>query len=252
MSRTLARRAPAPACDLSVVVPAFNEERRLAPTLLRLQAYLRQRRVEVLVVDDGSTDSTAALVRAMARRWKALRLVGLGANAGKGAAVRRGVMEARGRAVLFSDADLSTPIEELPRLEAALKNGFSIAIGSRALDRARVGLRQPFYREAGGRLFNKLVQAFTVSGIEDTQCGFKLFEAAAAKRLFSRQQVPRFGFDVEVLYLARRCGYRIAELPVRWENSPETKVRPVRDGLRAFLDLGLIRIYDLQGRYQGL
>jgi len=252
MSRALPLKAPGRLPDLSVVVPAFNEERRLAPTLQRLQAYLRQRKAEVLVVDDGSTDGTPALVQGLSKRWKALRLVCLDANVGKGAAVRRGVAEARGRAILFTDADLSTPIEELPRLEAALKNGFSVAIGSRALDRARVGIRQPFYREAGGRLFNKLVQALTVSGIEDTQCGFKLFEALAAKRLFARQQVPRFGFDVEVLYLARRCGYRIAELPVRWENSPETKVRPVRDGLRAFLDLGLIRIYDLQGRYQGL
>ena len=113
-------------------------------------------------------------------------------------------------------------------------------------------MRQPFYREAGGRLFNKLVQALTVPGIEDTQCGFKLFEAKAAKRLFAQQQVERFGFDVEVLFLARKAGYRVAELPVRWVNSPETKVRPVRDGLRAFADLALIRLYDLQGRYKGL
>jgi dolichyl-phosphate beta-glucosyltransferase len=251
MSPSLAKK-PSAAPDLSIVVPAFNEERRLGPTLSRLRDYLGRRKAEVLVVDDGSTDATAALVQGLAKRWKGLRLLSLGANAGKGAAVRRGVEEARGRRILFSDADLSTPIEELPRLEAALASGFAVAIGSRALDRARVGVRQPFYREAGGRLFNKLVQALTVAGIEDTQCGFKLFDAAAAKRLFARQQVPRFGFDVELLYLARRCGYRIAELPVRWENSPETKVRPVRDGLRAFLDLGLIRFYDLQGRYQGL
>jgi dolichyl-phosphate beta-glucosyltransferase len=238
--------------DLSIVVPAFNEERRLGPSLLRIKAFLGRRRAELVVVDDGSTDGTVAMVQAMATRWKALRLVRLPANAGKGAAVRQGVAEARGRAILFSDADLSTPIEELDRLEAALKHGFAVVIGSRALDRARVGVRQPFYREVGGRAFNKLVQALTVPGIRDTQCGFKLFEAAAAKRLFAQQQIRRFGFDVEVLYLARKAGYRIAELPVRWENSPETKVRPVRDGLRAFLDLGLIRLYDLQGRYKGL
>jgi dolichyl-phosphate beta-glucosyltransferase len=238
--------------DLSIVVPAFNEERRLGPSLQRLRAFLGRRRVELLVVDDGSTDGTVALVQAMAKRWKALKLSRLKANSGKGAAVQRGVAEARGKAILFSDADLSTPIEELPRLEAALKHGFAVVIGSRALDRARIGVHQPFYREIGGRAFNKVVQALTVPGIRDTQCGFKLFDAAAAKRIFSQQQIRRFGFDVEVLYLARKAGYRIAELPVRWENSPETKVRPVRDGLRAFLDLGLIRLYDLQGRYKGL
>ena len=238
--------------ELSVVIPAYNEERRLGATLARVRQFLGARSVEVLVVDDGSSDSTPAMVVELAKKWKALRLVRLEANAGKGAAVARGVAEAKGRLVLFSDADLSTPIEELPRLQAALKAGAAIAIGSRALDRARIGVHQPFYREAGGRLFNKLVQALTVPGIRDTQCGFKLFEAGAAKRLFAKQQVRRFGFDVEVLYLARKLGLGIAELAVRWENSPETKVRPVRDGLRAFLDLGLIRLYDLQGRYQGL
>jgi dolichyl-phosphate beta-glucosyltransferase len=235
-----------------VVVPAFNEERRLGPSLERLRSFLKGRNVEVLVVDDGSTDGTAAMVQKMAKRWKELRLVSLGANAGKGAAVKEGVAAAAGKRILFSDADLSTPIEELPRLEAALKAGARIAIGSRALDRARIGVRQPFYRELGGRVFNRLVQLLTVAGIKDTQCGFKLFEAVAAKRIFALQQVPRFGFDVEMLYLAQKAGYQIAELPVRWENSPESKVRPVRDGLRAFLDLGFIRLYDLQGRYRGL
>lgn len=246
------RPARASAPDLTVVVPAYNEERRLGPTLARLKAYLKGRSVEVLVVDDGSSDSTVALVRSLAKQWPALKLRALGSNQGKGAAVRHGVATARGKRILFSDADLSTPIEELPRLEAALKSGAAIAIGSRALDRARTSVRQPFYREVGGRVFNKLVQALTVPGIEDTQCGFKLFDAAVAKRLFAQQQVPRFGFDVEVLYLARKAGYRVAELPVRWVNSPETKVRPVRDGLRAFFDLALIRVYDLQGRYKGL
>lgn len=248
--RPLVRRASA--LDLTVVVPAYNEERRLGPTLERLRAFLKGRRYEVLVVDDGSSDGTVALVRAMAKRWPALKLRPLGANQGKGAAVRHGVATARGKRILFSDADLSTPIEELPRLEAALKAGAAVAIGSRALDRARTSVHQPFYREAGGRVFNTVVQALTVPGIEDTQCGFKLFDAAAAKRLFAQQQVTRFGFDVEVLYLARKAGYKVAELPVRWVNSPETKVRPVRDGLRAFLDLALIRLYDLQGRYKDL
>jgi dolichyl-phosphate beta-glucosyltransferase len=247
-----AKRTASRAPELSVVIPAFNEEKRLGPTLKRMRAYLQKRSAEVLVADDGSTDGTVALVLAMAKGWPALKLVRLGSNQGKGAAVKAGVEAARGKRILFSDADLSTPIEELPALEKALQKGAAVAIGSRALDRARTSVRQPLYREVAGRAFNTLVQWLTVPGLEDTQCGFKLFDAKTAKRLFALQQVSRFGFDVEVLYLARKAGLNIVELPVRWQNSPETKVRPIRDGGRAFLDLGLIRWYDLQGRYKSL
>lgn len=236
---------------LSVVIPAYNEERRLGPTLARVSAYLRRRRLshEIIVVDDGSKDSTREMVKSMAKKIRGLRLAAQGSNQGKGAAVKRGVAEAKGGRILFSDADLSTPIEELARLWSCLDRGFQIAIGSRALDRGRITKRQPFYREAAGRVFNRMVRLFTLSGISDTQCGFKLFEAKAARRIFAAQQVPRFGFDVEALYLARKFGYKIAECPVRWENSPETKVRPIADGARTFLDLGLIRWYDWRGRY---
>lgn len=239
---------------LSIVIPAYNEERRLGPSLAAVRAFVRKRRLsaEVLVVDDGSNDGTVTLVKDLARRFKGLRLVQQPRNLGKGAAVKAGVLASRGGQILFSDADLSTPLEELPGLQAALKAGADIAIGSRAIDRSRIAVRQPLYREAAGRLFNRLVQAFSVPGVRDTQCGFKLFKAPAAKRLFALQQVPRFGFDVEVLFLARLAGYKVAELPVRWVNSPETKVRPIRDGARAFLDLALIRLYQLQGRYRGL
>lgn len=239
---------------LTIVIPAYNEERRLGPSLGTLQAFLRQHRLsaEVLVVDDGSSDGTAALVRAHARRFKGLRLLPLGVNQGKGAAVKAGVLAARGRRILFSDSDLSTPLEELFALQKALRKGVGIAIGSRALDRARTSVRQPLYRELAGRLFNSAVRLLSVHGISDTQCGFKLFDAAVAKRLFALQQVPRFGFDVEVLFLAQSAGIGIAEVPVRWVNSPETKVRPIRDGGRAFLDLAMIRLYQLQGRYRGL
>jgi dolichyl-phosphate beta-glucosyltransferase len=245
-------RAQTPA--LSIVIPAYNEERRLGPSLASVEAFLRRRRLraEVWVVDDGSTDGTSALVsrHARSRRW--LRLLRQPRNVGKGAAVRAGVLAARAPQILFTDADLSTPLEELDALRAALAGGADIAIGSRALDRSRIAVRQPFYREAAGRFFNRCVQLLSVPGIQDTQCGFKLFRAEAARRLFSLQQVPRFGFDVELLYLARKAGLRVVELPVRWVNSPETKVRPLRDGARAFLDLVLIRLYDLQGRYRGL
>lgn len=243
-----------PPPSLSIVVPAFNEERRLGPSLERLADYARSRGLscEILVVDDGSTDATAALVEGLARRVDGLRLLRLGRNLGKGAAVRAGVLEARAPRVLFTDADLSTPIEELPALESALDAGADLAVGSRALDRTRIAVHQPFYREIGGRVFNALVRCFSVPGIHDTQCGFKLFPAGTGRRLFRLQRVPRFGFDVELLFLARRAGYRIAEVPVRWVNSPETKVRPVRDGVRTFLDIALIRLYAARGKYRDL
>jgi dolichyl-phosphate beta-glucosyltransferase len=239
---------------LSIVIPAYNEERRLGPSLGRVRAYVRKRRLsaEVLVVDDGSSDATAQVVRQAAKAWPALRLLKLPRNLGKGAAVRAGVLAARGGRILFTDADLSTPMEELAALEAQLDAGADVALGSRAVDRSRVAVSQPLYRVLAGRSFNVLVQLFSVPGIHDTQCGFKLFTAEAGKRLFARQQVPRFGFDVEFLFLARKAGYRLAEVPVRWENSAETKVRPIRDGARAFLDLALIRLYEWQGCYRGL
>lgn len=239
---------------LSIVIPAYNEEGRLGPSLARTRDFLRRHRLraEVLVVDDGSTDATPDLVRRLARGWKALRLLALERNQGKGAAVRAGVLAARGRCILFSDADLSTPLEELPLLQARLDLGADIAIGSRALNRAKVEVSQPLYRVLAGRSFNLMVQLLSLRGIQDTQCGFKLFTAAAARRCFSVQQVPRFGFDVEVLFLARKAGYRIDEVPVRWINSADSRVRPFRDGGRAFLDLALIRLYDWQGLYRGL
>lgn len=243
-----------PPKTLSVIIPAFNEERRLGPTLGRVRAYLAKRRLshEVLVVDDGSTDGTLALAKGLAKSWKDLRVLSLGQNQGKGAAVRAGVLLARGRQLLFSDADLSTPIEELDRLQPWLAKGYPVVIGSRALDRGLIRVRQPFYREAAGRAFNRLARLLLLAGLGDTQCGFKLFDAAAGRRLFALQRVPRFGFDIEFLYLARKAGLPVKEVAVRWENSPETKVRPFRDGARTFLDLALIRLYDQRGYYRSL
>jgi dolichyl-phosphate beta-glucosyltransferase len=240
--------------SLSIIIPAFNEERRLGPSLDRVEAYVRRRRLscEVLVVDDGSTDATVPLALQRRRRFRNLRVLSLGVNLGKGAAVKAGVLDAKAPRILFTDADLSTPIEDLAALEAAMDRGADLVVGSRALDRTRITVHQPFYREAGGRLFNTLAQWFSVPGIQDTQCGFKLFTSELGRRVFRAQQVPRFGFDVELLFLARKAGYRVAEVPVSWVNSPETKVRPIRDGGQAFLDILLIRLYDGQGRYKGL
>ncbi len=237
---------------LSVVIPCYNEEGRLMPTLTRILAFLKAKKIsfEIIVVDDGSKDSTPGLVRAMMRKEKCLRLAGDGLNHGKGHAVRLGVEAAKGEQILFSDADLSTPIEEYLALAAALGPQVSLAIGSRALSGARITRHQPLYRELAGRFFNTMVRLITLSGISDTQCGFKLFKADAARRIFALQRIPRFGFDVEALYLAKKFGYGIAQCPVAWENSPETKVRPIRDGARTFLDLALIRIYDLMGSYR--
>lgn len=237
--------------SLSVVIPAFNEAERLPPTLERVIAYLRARGgdYELLVVDDGSSDATAdraeGLLAALGDRGRVLRNPG---NLGKGASVRRGMLAARGDRVLFSDADLSTPIEEVEKLERALDAGAGVAIGSRALDRALVEERQPFARDVMGRVFNAVVQLFAVRGIRDTQCGFKLFAGEVVAPVFARTRIDRFGFDVEVLALAQRLGVSVVEVPVRWRNSPGSRVT-VAQGARAFLDPIRVRIGLALGRY---
>jgi dolichyl-phosphate beta-glucosyltransferase len=238
---------------LSVVIPAFNEEARLVGTLARVLDYLHGRRepFEVIVVDDGSSDDTAgAARRAAAAAGGAVRVVANVRNRGKGFSVRRGVEESRGEFILFSDADLSTPIEDVERLFAALlEGGCDIAIGSRAMKGSDVRVHQPWYREAMGKTFNKLVRLLVLRGFRDTQCGFKLFRAPAARDIFRLQRVERFSFDVEALYLARRRGYRVAEVPVTWYNSPSSRVSIVRDSARMFLDVLRIRLNGLRGGY---
>lgn len=227
--------------ELSIVIPAYNEAQRLPTTLSRIQEYLNGRRLdaEVIVVDDGSTDATAQVVRQRLAAWPALRLVTAPQNAGKGSAVQRGMATATGRYRLFTDADLSVPIDELDKLLVPLRNGAAVAIASRGLRESDVQLHQPWYRETMGKIFNLLVRLFVMGGIRDTQCGFKAFSAESAARVFPPLQTPGFGFDVEVLYRARRAGYEIAEVPTRWINSPQTTVR-TRQGLQAFLDLLVI------------
>jgi dolichyl-phosphate beta-glucosyltransferase len=237
--------------DLSIVIPAYNEEQRLGVTLESVLAYtIRQPySAEIIVVDDGSEDATARVAAPFCNHKSRVRLLRNRRNRGKGFSVRRGLLHARGAYLLFSDADLSTPIEEVEKLLAALRGGCDIAIGSRALPESRVEVRQPRYRESMGRLFNILVQALVLQGIQDTQCGFKCFTREAALGICHLMTRDRFVFDVEMLYLARVSGYRIGEVPIVWRNSPQTRVHVVRDSAAMFADLLAIRWNHLRGRY---
>jgi dolichyl-phosphate beta-glucosyltransferase len=235
------------ASSLSVIVPAYNEAGRLPATLARVRAYLQDlgREHEILVVDDGSADTTAQVARAAGADVRVLRHE---TNRGKGYAVRRGMLAATGTRRLITDADLSTPIEELVKLEAEIEHGFDIAIGSRAVAGALIEVHQPAYREAMGRLFNLLVQALLLPGLCDTQCGFKLFTARAAEAAFSPCRLDGFSFDVEALYVARRRGLRIVEVPVVWRNDTASRVS-LGGGSAAFADLVRIRLAAQRGAY---
>lgn len=233
--------------SLSIVIPAYNEETRLAATLERIAECLAHHAppfAEILVVDDGSRDRTAQV----AARFPGVRVLRNPGNRGKGYSVRHGMLEARGEWTLFTDADLSTPLEELEKLWAAVREGAEVAIGSRALDRTLIGVHQPRLREASGRVFNLFMRLATGLPFHDTQCGFKLFRSSAARMIFARQLLDGFGFDVEVLFIARRLGYRVAEVPVRWNDVAGTKVSLAR-GMKAFLDPLHIRWNQLTGRY---
>jgi dolichyl-phosphate beta-glucosyltransferase len=237
--------------DLSVVIPAYNEERRLEPTLRTYLAYCRRRglNVELIVVDDGSTDGTTALVERLAGEFAELRLIRLAQNQGKGYAVRSGIVNARGRRILFADADGATRIEEVERLEAALDAGADLAIGSRVLAAADVKVRTRVHRRIVGRAFHILVGLTGVDGISDTQCGFKLFRGPVAHVLFSRMRTAGFSFDVEVLIMARLCDFDVAEVPVNWTHQPGSRVNLVTDSARMAWDLVRIGCRQLCGEY---
>jgi dolichyl-phosphate beta-glucosyltransferase len=244
-----ARREP---LDVSIVVPAFNEEQRLPKTLQSIRAYLKSHsfRAEVLVVDDGSTDATAKVVEGFRTGFPEMRLISNGRNRGKGFSVRHGMLEARGEFALFTDADLSAPIEEADKLLAVLSDGaYDGAIGSRALDRSLIEIHQPALRERAGIIFNRLVRQITGLPFQDTQCGFKAFRREKARVIFEQQRTEGFGFDPEILFLALRKGLRIAEVPVRWAHNPATRVNMLGDSLRMFVDLLVIRWNAFMGRY---
>lgn len=237
---------------LSLVIPAYNESLRLGTTLERVGAYLSQRggASEIIVVDDGSTDSTVDLVQRHARGDQRVRLLRNPGNRGKGYSVRHGMLEARGEWILFSDADLSTPIAEVEKLFAAVEPArASVAIGSRALDRSLVKTHQSAARELSGRFFNFVMRAITGLPFLDTQCGFKLYRRQAAHRIFSAQRLDGFSFDVEDLVIAHRLGIPAVEVPVEWADVEGTKVSLAK-GIGSFMDLLRIRWYDLTGRYR--
>jgi dolichyl-phosphate beta-glucosyltransferase len=224
--------------EISIIIPAFDEALRLPATLDRIEHFISAERLkaEVIVVDDGSRDSTADVVKQRSARWPLLRLVVAGHN-GKGAAVRLGMAAALGQYRIFSDADLSVPIEDLDKLLKPLREGAGVAIASRALKDSEIELHQPWYRETMGKVFNRLVRIFVLGGVHDTQCGFKAFTAEVAERVFPPLQTHGFGFDVEVLYRAERAGYRIVEVPTRWINSPQSRVHPIRHSMAMFIEL---------------
>lgn len=236
---------------LSVVIPAYNEADRLPATLALLQSFLLEdgRAAEVIVVDDGSRDETSSKVREIQVDDGRIRLIRLPQNRGKGYAVRTGVVNAFGERVLFADADAATPFPELYRLEAAIDAGAQVAIGSRALGDRSTRVEARLYRRIAGRIFHAVVRLFTVHGISDTQCGFKLFESSTAHDLFSRMRMTGYSFDVEVLLMAQRSDYRVAEVPVNWTHQPGSKVRVIRDGLRMARDVLRIRANALRGLY---
>jgi dolichyl-phosphate beta-glucosyltransferase len=238
--------------DLSIIVPAYNEEYRLPKTLDCIVAYLQARpyRAEIIVVDDGSSDATTALVNVYSRKHAEMRLVSNGTNRGKGFSVRHGMLEAHGEIALFTDADLSTPIEEADKLLATLRDRvFDAAIGSRALDRTLIAVHQSMIREQAGIFFNRMVRWIMGIGYSDTQCGFKAFRRERCGIIFEQQRIEGFGFDPEILFLAKRHGLRVAEVPVRWSHDAGTKVNVIADGIRMFLELLLIRWNVVVGLY---
>ncbi|MGH7641547.1 MAG: dolichyl-phosphate beta-glucosyltransferase [Candidatus Dormibacteria bacterium] len=229
--------------ELSLILPAYNELERLPPSLTAIRGHLdgSGRSYQVLVVDDGSTDGTGEMVEQLRPDWPQLELIVFDHNRGKGAAVRAGMLHAGGRLRLFSDSDLSTPIVEMGKLESAISGGAGVAIGSRALPGSQVELHQPLYRELMGKTYNQALRRLVLPGLRDTQCGFKMFTAAAAVSCFTPLRTPGFGFDAEVLLRARLQAIPIAEIPVVWRNAAGTRVSSFRDGGQMLTDLLRLR-----------
>jgi len=239
-------------CFLSIVIPAYNEEKRLLPTLSKIGAYLSDQGFpyEIIVVDDGSTDNTLQMVKNFACSDNHTVILANEQNSGKGYSVRKGMLSAKGEYIFFTDADLSTPIEEIEKCLPYLTNGYDVVIGSRSMPESDITIRQPWYRETMGKIFNFMVNMVLVKGIIDTQCGFKGFKKEVVKTVFSRCSIDGFSFDVEALYLSRKFNFKIKEIPIRWENSTLSKVNPIRHSFQMFKDLFRIKIKAFKGCYR--
>jgi dolichyl-phosphate beta-glucosyltransferase len=237
--------------DYSIVIPAYNESVRIIPTLDRVLAYIQQQgwKAEIVVVNDGSRDDTAEVVRDYAARCANVNLVENPGNQGKGYSVRNGILHAKGAVVLFTDADLSSPIEEAAKLFESIHRGNDVAIGSRWLRSDLQTERQPICRQILGRAFNLALKIVLGFSFKDTQCGFKAFTQRAAADIFGRQVIRRWGFDPEILFLARRLHYKTEEVPVAWAHDKRSKINPITDGTSMLLDLFRIRWNSISGKY---
>ena len=237
--------------QLSIVIPAYNESARIETALERVLGCVAERGwdAEVLVVDDGSKDDTVAIVERWMVRHPRLHLVKNAGNRGKGYSVRNGLLQAAGDVVMFTDADLSAPMEEAERLLAAIADGADVAIGSRWMDRTRQTIHQPLYRQFFGRCFNWITRRVMGLPFKDTQCGFKAFRRQAAQVIFRLQTIERWGFDPEILFIARKLKYVIREVPVTWGHDERSRISYLKDGMKMLEDMAVIRSNSIRGRY---
>lgn len=237
--------------ELSIVIPAYNESARIESALERVTSCITEQgwNAEILVVDDGSSDDTAQIVQRWMQTHPRLHLIQNPGNRGKGYSVRNGLLQAAGDIVMFTDADLSAPMEEAERLITAIREGADVAIGSRWLDRARQTIHQPLYRQFFGRCFNWITRTVMGLPFKDTQCGFKAFKRSAAQVIFRLQTIERWGFDPEILFIARKLGYQIREVPVTWGHDERSRISYLKDGMKMLQDMAHIRSNSLAGRY---
>jgi len=233
---------------LSIVIPVYNEEKRIHASLSKVVDYIKKKgfseKTEIIVVNDGSLDNTVSIVNHFKKDYNFIKLVDYKNNKGKGCAVKKGVLSAKGNYILFMDADLSTPLEEIDKVIWPLNRGYDLSIGSRSLKNSNIIRHQPKYRRIMGKLFNILVRLFLIKNIRDTQCGFKCFTKETAREIFSQIKINGFSFDVEILYLAQKKGYRIKEIPVKWYNFPESKVGVFKDPIKMLIGIFKIRFFN--------